>query len=130
WPYTPAANAAAGLETLSDMLRIEANHTAREPAPAGGTAGATIPELLTAVQQAASAHNVTVRSVAPNPVDAQKITLGLHADFRDMMAFLGRLETFQVAIGGCGFAPGEEGGGARAGGGGHTAVPGGPPPPS
>ena len=28
WHYTPAANAAVGLETLSDMLRIEANHPA------------------------------------------------------------------------------------------------------
>ena len=62
------------------------------------------------IQQAASAHNVSVRSVAPNPVDPQKITLGLHGDFRDMMAFLGRLETFQVAISGFDFAPDESGG--------------------
>jgi hypothetical protein len=110
WDYTPAANAASGLETLSDMLRIEAAHPAHEQPLAGGTAGATIPELLTAVQQAAGAHDVSVRSVSPNPVDPQKITLGVHAEFRDMMAFLGRLETFQVAIGGFDFAPDEAGG--------------------
>jgi hypothetical protein len=110
WHYTPVANAAAGLETLSDMLRIEADRPVRKQAPTGGTAGATIPELLTAVQQAAGAHNVAVRSVAPNPADPQKITLGVHAEFRDMMAFLGRLETFQVAIGGFDFAPDDAGG--------------------
>jgi hypothetical protein len=127
WHYTPTANAAAGLETLADMLRLEANHVAREPVPAGGTTGATIPELLTAVQQAAVAHNVSVRSVAPNPADPQKITLGLHADFRDMMAFLGRLETFQVTIGGFDFAPDEESGVTGTVEVQHTATPGAPP---
>ena len=110
WHYTPAANAASGLETLSDMLRIEADRPVASQPLTGGAAGATVPELLTAVQQAAATHNVSVRSVSPNPVDPQKITLGLHADFRDAMAFLGRLETFQVAIGGFDFAPDEEGG--------------------
>jgi hypothetical protein len=126
WHYTPAANAASGLETLSDMLRIEADHATREPAPAGGTAGATIPELLTAVQQAAAAHDVSVRSVTPNPVDPQKISLGVHAEFRDMMAFLGRLETFQVAIGGFDFAPDEAGGVTGTVEIQHTGVPGAP----
>ena len=51
---------------------------------------------------------LSVRSVAPNPADPQKITLGLHGDFRDLMAFLGRLETFQVAISGFDFAPDEK----------------------
>jgi hypothetical protein len=110
WHYTPAANAATGLETLSDMLRIEADRAVREMPPAGGLAGATVPELLTAVQQAATAHNISVRSVAPNPVDPQRISLEAHGDFRDMMAFLGRLETFQVAISGFDFAPDEDGG--------------------
>ena len=126
WHYTPAANAASGLETLSDMLRIEASHPVASQPLAGGTQGATVPELLTAVQQAASAHNVSVRSVAPNPVDPQKITLGLDADFRDMMAFLGRLETFQVAIGGFDFAPDEEGGVTGTVEVQHTATPGAP----
>lgn len=110
WHYTPAANAASGLSTLADMLRIEADNAAREKPLVGGTSGATIPELLSVVQQAAAAHNVAVRSVAPNPTDPQKITLGLHGDFRDMMAFLGRLETFQVAITGFDLAPDEAGG--------------------
>ncbi len=126
WHYTPAANAAVGLETLSDMLRIEADRPVAPQPVAGGTAGATIPELLTAVQQGASAHNVSVRSVTPNPVDPQKITLGLHADFRDMMAFLGRLETFQVALGGFDFAPDEEGGVTGTVEIQHTAAPGAP----
>ena len=110
WHYTPAANAASGLSILSDMLRIEAANAGHEKPLAGGTGGATIPELLSVVQQAAGAHNVAVRSVAPNPVDPQKITLGLHGEFRDMMAFLGRLETFQVTIDGFDFAPDEAGG--------------------
>jgi hypothetical protein len=105
WHYAPAANAAAGLGTLADMLRIEADSASRRKPPEGGTAGATIPELLSAIQQAAGAHNVSVRSIAPNPAEPSKITLGLHGEFRDLMAFLGRLETFQVALNGFDFAP-------------------------
>lgn len=110
WHYALAANAASGLSVLSDMLRIEADNAARQKPLAGGTSGATIPELLSVVQQAAVAHTVAVRSVAPNPADPQKISLGLHGDFRDMMAFLGRLETFQVTISGFDFASDEAGG--------------------
>ncbi len=110
WHYAAAADAASGLSTLSEMLRVEADNAAREKPLSGGTGGATIPELLSAVQEAAAAHNVAVRSVAPNPTDARRITLGLHGDFRDMMAFLGRLETFQIAINGFELAPDEAGG--------------------
>lgn len=110
WHYTPAVQAAAGLSTLSDMLRIEAANATREKPLEGGTAGATIPELLSAIQQAAGAHDIAVRSVTPSPVDPKKISLGLHGEFRDLMAFLGRLETFQIAIGGFDFAPDANGG--------------------
>ncbi len=110
WHYVPAIAATSGLGTLSDMLKIEAENATREKPLVGGMDGATIPELLNVIQQAAGAHTVTVRSVAPNPVDPQKISLGLHGDFRDMMAFLGRLETFQVAINGFDLAPDESGG--------------------
>jgi hypothetical protein len=110
WHYTPAAHAASGLSILSDMLRMEADNASRQKPPEGGTAGATIPELLSVIQQAAGTHNVSVRSVAPNPVDAQKISLGLHGEFRDLMAFLGRLETFQIVINGFDFTPDQNGG--------------------
>ena len=110
WHYAPAAHAASGLSILSDMLRIEADSASRQKPLEGGTDGATIPELLSAIQQAAGAHNVLVRSVAPNPVDPQKISLGLHGEFRDLMAFLGRLETLQIALNGFDFAPDENGG--------------------
>src|SRR5690348_17300339 len=72
WHYAPAARAAAGLSTLSDMLRIETANGAREKPLEGGTSGATIPELLSAVQQNAADHNIAIRSVAPNPTDPQK----------------------------------------------------------
>ena len=110
WHYTPASNAAAGLSTLSDMLRIETANATREKPLEGGTSGATIPELLSAIQQAAGTHSVSVRSVAPSPVDPQKISLGLHGEFRDLMAFLGRLETFQIVINGFDFTPDVNGG--------------------
>jgi hypothetical protein len=110
WHYTPAARAAAELNTLSDVLKVEADNSARAKPLVGGTTGATIPELLSAIQQAASDHNVAVRSVAPSPADPQKINLGLHGDFRDMMAFLGKLETFQVTIDAFEFTPDEAGG--------------------
>lgn len=110
WHYVPAANAASGLGVLSDMLRIEADNATRQKPPEGGTSGATIPELLSAIQQAAGTHNIAVRSVAPNPADPQKISLGAHGEFRDLMAFLGRLETFQITINGFNFTPDENGG--------------------
>ena len=52
---------------------------------------------------------MAVRSVAPSPTDPNKMTLGLHGEYRDLMLFLGRLETFQIAIGGFEFAPDESG---------------------
>lgn len=110
WHYAPAASAAAGLSTLSDMLRIEADNKAREKPLVGGTTGATIPELLSAVQQDAAAHNIAIRSVAPSPTDPQKISLGVHGEFRDLMAFMGRLETFQISINAFDLAPDQAGG--------------------
>jgi hypothetical protein len=110
WHYVPAAHAASGLGTLSDMLRIEADSASRQKPLEGGTGGATIPELLSAIQQAAGTHNISVRSVAPNPADPQKISLGAHGEFRDLMAFLGRLETFQITVNGFDFTPDENGG--------------------
>jgi hypothetical protein len=109
WHYTPVVRASAGLQTLSDMLKIEADHVVAAKPLAGGTDGATVPELLGKIQEAATSHNVVVKSVAPNPADPQKIELGVGGDFRDMMAFMGRLETFQVAIDGFEFVPGEKG---------------------
>jgi hypothetical protein len=109
WHYTPMVRASAGLATLSDMLKIEADHVAAARPLAGGTDGATVPELLGKIQEAATSHNVAVKSVTPNAADPQKIALGVGGDFRDMMAFMGRLETFQVAIDGFEFVPGENG---------------------
>lgn len=126
WHYAPAAQAAAGLSTLSDMLRIEAANASREKPLEGGTSGATIPELLSVIQQAAGTHNIVVRSVAPSPVDPSKISLGLHGEFRDLMAFLGRLETFQIVINGFDFAPDANGGVTAVVDIQHTAKPGAP----
>ena len=109
WQYAQAATASAGLQTLSDMLRIEADAPGSVKLLAGGTDGATVPDLLARIQESASSHNVAVHSVSPNPADANKITLGVHGDFRDMMGFLGRLETYQLQIAGFEFAPDESG---------------------
>jgi len=68
-----------------------------------------MPELLSRIQEIASQYNVAIRSVAPSPADANKITLGMHGEYRDMMLFLGRLETFQIAISGFEYAPDESG---------------------
>lgn len=110
WHYTQEARASAGMQTLADMLRIEADTAAVVKPLAGGTAGATVPELLSRIQEIGTQYNVTIRSVAPNPADANKMTLGVHGDYRDLMLFLGRLETFQISIGAFEFLPGEEGG--------------------
>ena len=109
WHYAQEMRASAGMQTLADMLRIEASTAAAVKPPAGGTAGATVPELLSRIQEIASRYNVAIRSVAPNPTDANKITLGIHGDYRDSMLFLGRLETFQIAITGFEFVPDEDG---------------------
>jgi hypothetical protein len=109
WHYSQETHATAGMQTLSDMLRIESEAAAPTKPLAGGTAGATMPELLSRIQEIASQYNVAIRSVAPSPADPNKITLGMHGEYRDLMLFLGRLETFQVAISGFEFAPDESG---------------------
>ena len=109
WHYAQEAAAATGLQTLSDVLRIESNTIVGPKPLAGGTAGATMAELLSKIQEAATERNVAIRSVTPSPADPQKITLSLHGDFRDLMVFLGRLETFQVVISAFDFTPDEGG---------------------
>ena len=109
WHYSPQLSAAAGLQTLSDVLRIEANTKTMPKLRTGGTAGGTIPELLAKIQEIATQRNVAVRSVTPVQSDAQKMSLSIHGDFRDLMVFFGRLETFQVTINAFDFAPDEGG---------------------
>jgi hypothetical protein len=109
WHYFQEAQASSGMQTLTDVLRVEAEATSAVKPLAGGTAGATVPELLSRIQEIASQYNVAIRSVAPSPADPNKITLGIHGEYRDMMLFLGRLETFQIAISGFEFAPDETG---------------------
>lgn len=108
WHYAAQGQAAESLHTLSNVLRLE---SAAVPVqlPAGGTRGATIPELLSSLQEAATQNGVTIQSVAPDPTDPTKIKLGLQGDFRSTMLFLGRMETFQIAISGFDFAPDESG---------------------
>jgi hypothetical protein len=108
WHYSAQSDAAASLQTLSNVLRLESAATPAPP-PAGGTKGATIPELLSSLQEAATQNGVTIQSVAPDPSDPQKIRLGMQGDFRSTMLFLGRMETFQVAISGFDFAPNDSG---------------------
>lgn len=109
WHYSQEARASAGMQTLAEMLRLEADTAAAGTPLAGGTAGATIPELLSRTQEIATRYNVAIRSVAPSPTDATKITLGVHGEYRDVMLFLSRLETFQVVVTGFEFAPDESG---------------------
>jgi hypothetical protein len=109
WHYGAELHASQQLGLLSDSLRAETENAAQRPVTVG-TAGATVPELLSLIQQAAAAHNVSIRSVAPSPVNPDKITLGLHGDFRDLMGLLGRLETFQIQINAFEFEPDESGG--------------------
>lgn len=109
WHYTSEVQAAANLQRLSDVLRLEAVAKPIAPAPVGGTKGATVPDLLVSLQEAASQNSIAIRSVAPDPADPQKIKLGVDGDFRNMMLFLGRIETFQIAISTFDFAPDESG---------------------
>lgn len=109
WHYSPQLAAATGLQTLSDVLRVEATTKTVPKLRIGGTAGATIPELLAKIQEIATQRNVAIRSVTPNPSDALKMSLNIHGDFRDLMVFFGRLETFQVSINAFDFVPDEGG---------------------
>lgn len=108
WHYAAQGQAAVSLQTLANVLRLEGAALPILP-PAGGTRGATIPELLASLQEAATKNGVAIQSVAPDPADPQKIRLGLQGDFRSTMLFLGRMETFQIAISGFDFAPDESG---------------------
>lgn len=108
WHYAAQVEAAASLQTLANVLRLESAAVPVQP-PSGGTKGATIPELLSSLQEAATQNGVTIQSVAPDPSDPAKIKLGMQGDFRSTMLFLGRMETFQIAISGFDFAPDESG---------------------
>jgi hypothetical protein len=109
WHYAQQAHASAGMQTLAEMLRIETETASAAKPLAGGTGGATVPELLSRIQEIASQYNVSVRSVAPSPTDPNKMTLGIHGEYRDLMLFLGRIETLQIAISGFEFTPDDSG---------------------
>ncbi|OAI43627.1 hypothetical protein AYO42_01415 [Rhizomicrobium sp. SCGC AG-212-E05] len=109
WHYTSEVEAAASLQRLSDILRLEAAAKPAAPPPVGGTRGGTMPDLLAGLQEAASQNNVAIRSMAPDPAEPSKIRLGVEGDFRSAMLFLGRIETFQIGISAFDFAPDEDG---------------------
>lgn len=109
WQYSPRTDAADGLASLSSMLRLDVSP---EPKPEihAASRGATVPDLLSRVQEIASADNITIRSVTPSPAMPDQISLGVDGGFRDLVRFMARLETLQVSISSFDIAPGENDG--------------------
>jgi hypothetical protein len=108
WQYSPKTDATSGLAGLSNILKIEAT---QQPKPKTGAVhdGATVPDLLSRIQEIASEDNVAIRSVTPSPVAPDQIAIGAQGAFRDLMRLLARLETLQLSISSFDIAPSDNG---------------------
>ena len=109
WQYSPEIDAATGLATLSRMVKLDATQQPKPQTPAARN-GATVPDLLSRIQEIASEDGVAIRSVTPSPVAPDQIAIGADGEFRDLMRLMGRLETLQVDISSFDIAPKEHGG--------------------
>jgi hypothetical protein len=88
------------------MLRLE--DTSQQPKPDihAARTGATVPELLSRIQEIASEDGIAVRSITPSPASPDQFTIGIEGGFRDLMRLMARLETLQVGISSFDIAPG------------------------
>jgi hypothetical protein len=109
WQYSPRTDAAAALTDLSSMLRREAT---QQPKPKANAVhdGATVPDLLSRIQEIANEDGVAIHSVTPSPVAPDQFAIGTEGAFRDMMRLMARLETLQVSISSFDIAPSDHGG--------------------
>lgn len=125
WQYSPRTIAADGLASLSTMLKLNA---VQKPKPElhSVRGSATVPELLSRIQEIASENGIAIRSVTPSPVTPDQIAIGAEGSFRDLMRLMARLETLQVSISSFDIAPSEHGGVAATIGITRTAKPGAP----
>jgi hypothetical protein len=92
WEYTSKSDAVAALETISEGIKQGGSQRLKPAVPAA-ISDMTMAELLSRVQEIATSYNVLVRNVTPNPLNAEQISVGVDGNFRDLMLFLGRLET-------------------------------------
>ncbi|MBV9549705.1 MAG: hypothetical protein JO256_08555, partial [Alphaproteobacteria bacterium] len=111
WSYSAKAAAADGLQNLAGLMRAQAEPP-RQAAIATPTAKApaTVPEILSRVQEIASNDDVVLESVVPNATDKNQLDLAATGQFRDAMRFLARLETLPVEPAGFDLAPSADGG--------------------
>ena len=98
----PRAEAAHDLQSLADILQSEQQRPPLQPAR---NSGVTIPELLTRVQEIAAQSDVTVTGAQPSPTDPEQFKLNLAARYPDLLQFLAKFETLQVAVVGFDIAP-------------------------
>jgi hypothetical protein len=125
WQYSPRIVAAGGLSSLSSMLKLDAVQRPK-PQAVSVRSSATMPELLSRIQEIASEDSIAIRSVTPSPAAPDQISIRAEGEFRDLMRLIARLETLQISISSFDIAPGEHGGVAATIGITRTAKPGAP----
>jgi hypothetical protein len=93
---SPREKAARDLSTLTELLRVE---NGKKPVPpAQDNRGATVPDLLSRVQELAAQNAVTLKAVEPLPGDAEQFKLRLIANYGSFLEFLARFESLQVNV--------------------------------
>lgn len=110
WQFSPRAEAAAGLDRLAAMVRIDATQQPIGDANHPAANGATVPELLSRIQEIAAQDEIRINSVTPNPAAPDQFTLGSEGEFRALMRFMARLETLAVTVSSFDLAPAPGGG--------------------
>jgi hypothetical protein len=99
----PRAKAAQDLQTLTDILQLERQKKANvQPSEDGG---ATVPEMLSRVQEIAAQKIVTLTGLEPVPADPEQFKLGLVARYGSLLGFLARFERLRVSITGFDISP-------------------------
>jgi hypothetical protein len=93
---SPREHAARELGALTEVLRIE-NRKKPVP-PAQENRGATIPDLLSRVQELATQNAVTLKGVEPLPGDGEPFKLRLTANYGNLLEFLARFATLAVDV--------------------------------
>ena len=94
----PREEATQSLQALAEVLQVESK---RKPGNrTQDNRGATIPDLLSRVQELAAQSAVKLVSVAPLGGDAEQYRLSLQGNYRSFLDFMARFETLQVAIAG------------------------------
>jgi hypothetical protein len=110
WYVEPNWNAAEDLYALTTLLEAESTNVVG-PTWVPGPASATVPELLARIQEFATAHNIHFWSMAPDQGSQNVFALNVSGAFSNLVLFLGRLETLQLAISTFEMAPRDAGAG-------------------